>query len=267
MLNTNRTALNRSDYVPFGKRVTTYGLFHPRKSFIDREKDYENGFGSFGLRQYDEEIGRFVAIDPKWEKFPATTPYNYAENNPVLLKDPNGDNPLLLLLPAVAEGVVIAAAAVTAVVATVKISELESTIPSLPTRPFAQLPGFIPPPIFLNPTATKDHSYIGRGTPGKLSTEVDSKPMTQAKAEPKMISFIQGTGENAKKVEVALPTGFNKTNEISHGQKVYTNGKVYISPDADGHNGGVWKMVETVEGLTSDSRMGTFNEQLERIGN
>lgn len=26
-----------------------------------------------------------------------------------------------------------------------------------------------------------------------------------------------------------------------HGVPVYTNGKDYISPDKDGHNGGVWK--------------------------
>ena len=83
--------LNRSDYEPFGKRIAgDVGLFPPRKSFIDRENVSESGYGNFGVRQYDEGIGRFVAIDPLWEDYRAHTPYNYCGNNPVLLSDPNG---------------------------------------------------------------------------------------------------------------------------------------------------------------------------------
>ncbi|MEB0024146.1 toxin C-terminal domain-containing protein, partial [Actimicrobium sp. CCI2.3] len=45
-----------------------------------------------------------------------------------------------------------------------------------------------------------------------------------------------------------------------HGQKVFGNGKNYISPDADGHNGGVWKMFDRKGG-----RIGTYDGDLTLI--
>ncbi|MFZ5442533.1 MAG: toxin TcdB middle/N-terminal domain-containing protein [Myxococcota bacterium] len=66
---------------------------------------------------------------------------------------------------------------------------------------------------------------------------------------------------------LATKLGFRKTNFESHGQAVYTDGKRYISFDVDSHNGGAFKMANTVEGLKSkQTRLGTFNEALERIG-
>lgn len=46
-----------------------------------------------------------------------------------------------------------------------------------------------------------------------------------------------------------------------------TNGKNYITPDVDGHNGGIWKMGESVKALQNgETRMGTYNANLKRIG-
>ena len=45
----------------------------------------------------------------------------------------------------------------------------------------------------------------------------------------------------------------------SHGQPGFWNGKTYITPDRDGHRGGVWKMYK------GDERLGTFDAQLNRI--
>jgi hypothetical protein len=45
-----------------------------------------------------------------------------------------------------------------------------------------------------------------------------------------------------------------------HGQKVFGNGKNYISPDADGHNGGVWKLFDKKGG-----RIGTYDGDLTLI--
>lgn len=48
---------------------------------------------------------------------------------------------------------------------------------------------------------------------------------------------------------------------------VYTNGKYFISPDKDGHNGGVWKMGRKESDLSSrEKRMGTYDENLNRVG-
>ena len=50
----------------------------------------EGNFGDFGVRKYDEGIGRFTSTDPLFEKYPGWTPYQYSMNNPVNGKDGNG---------------------------------------------------------------------------------------------------------------------------------------------------------------------------------
>ena len=52
-----------------------------------------------------------------------------------------------------------------------------------------------------------------------------------------------------------------------HGVPVYTNGKDYISPDKDGHNGGIWKKAKNKKLLDKkETRAGTYDENLNRIG-
>ncbi|VTR97010.1 polymorphic toxin-type HINT domain-containing protein [Tuwongella immobilis] len=55
--------------------------------------------------------------------------------------------------------------------------------------------------------------------------------------------------------EVANP-GFN-----SHGQPVFTNGRSFFTPDADGHIGGVWKQFNQ-----QGQRVGTLDANLNRLG-
>ncbi|MFD1177720.1 toxin C-terminal domain-containing protein [Paenibacillus puldeungensis] len=65
----------------------------------------------------------------------------------------------------------------------------------------------------------------------------------------------------------AKKLGYTKTNFTSHGQPVFKKGNKYITPDVDGHNGGLWKMADSVKNLGSKStRMGTYDENLTRIG-
>jgi hypothetical protein len=67
---------------------------------------------------------------------------------------------------------------------------------------------------------------------------------------------------------VADSLGFRRIAERVNGQAIYKKGKVFISRDIDGHNGGAWKMAQSVEDLASkETRLGTFNEDLTvRIG-
>jgi RHS repeat-associated protein len=69
------------------------------------------------------------------------------------------------------------------------------------------------------------------------------------------------------------PPGFTRTNDFSHGQPVYKNGRTFISPDigSDGnsHNGGVWKKCSgSPKNLKNKTtRDGTYNADLTiRIG-
>ena len=50
----------------------------------------EGNFADFGVRKYDDNIGRFTSIDKLWEKYFGWTPYQYSMNNPVNAKDDNG---------------------------------------------------------------------------------------------------------------------------------------------------------------------------------
>lgn len=61
-----------------------------RLSWLGIEKDNESGYGMHGVRQYDNEIGRFLSVDPLWEKYISWSPYHYCMNNPVSAVDMNG---------------------------------------------------------------------------------------------------------------------------------------------------------------------------------
>ena len=71
-----------------------------------------------------------------------------------------------------------------------------------------------------------------------------------------------------KATAAAKELGYKKTNYTSHGQSVYYNSKTktYISPDADVHSGGTWKMARTVQELgKKETRMGTCDANLNWI--
>ena len=62
-----------------------------------------------------------------------------------------------------------------------------------------------------------------------------------------------------------IPKGYSKVGNNGEGD-VYYNGKDYISPDKEGHKGGVWKRAKTREGLNGEkTRMGTYDANLNRV--
>jgi len=58
--------------------------------WLSKEKDKESNLSDFGVRKYDDYIGRFTSIDPLFAKYYGWTPYQYSLNNPVVQKDNNG---------------------------------------------------------------------------------------------------------------------------------------------------------------------------------
>jgi len=60
--------------------------------YSGKELDEEIGINwyYFGARYYDPGIGRWLALDPKANKYPSLSPYVYCANNPFRYIDPNG---------------------------------------------------------------------------------------------------------------------------------------------------------------------------------
>lgn len=55
----------------------------------------ENNAIDFGGRVCDSRLGRFFSIDPYASQYPNLSPYIFAANSPILLKDNYGNNPLI----------------------------------------------------------------------------------------------------------------------------------------------------------------------------
>ena len=55
----------------------------------------ETGFSYFGARYYDSDIlTAWLSVDPMADSIPYASPYTYCLDNPIKLKDPNGEIPL-----------------------------------------------------------------------------------------------------------------------------------------------------------------------------
>ncbi len=95
-----------------------------------------------------------------------------------------------------------------------------------------------------------------------LSTASVSKEAAEART---LSGPVYKTTKEATAAAEAL--GFKRINETVQGQAVFRRGNDFITRDVDGHNGGAWKMADSVKDLSSKAtRAGTFDSQLNRIG-
>ena len=81
------------EYYPFGSLFTDNNLEENKYLYNGKELNdefFENY--DYGARFYDPELGRWHVIDNKAEKYPSTSPYTYALNNPILFLDPDGND-------------------------------------------------------------------------------------------------------------------------------------------------------------------------------
>ena len=79
---------------------------------------------------------------------------------------------------------------------------------------------------------------------------------------------IPGSGSpltSSQAAQMAERVGYRGTNFISRGEKVFTNGKTFITQDTTGHAGGLWKMADSVQNLRPGSRLGTYDFDLNWI--
>jgi RHS repeat-associated protein len=90
--------VSAQDYFAYGEILRSYnaGDANDRFKFTEKERDTESSVGNipgydyFGARYYDPEMGRWLSVDPLWEKYPGWSPYNYTLNNPLRFIDPDG---------------------------------------------------------------------------------------------------------------------------------------------------------------------------------
>jgi RHS repeat-associated protein len=83
------------EYHPFGTssyQATNAGILSSSKRyrFCSKERDSESGLYYYGARYYVPWLCRFISCDPKVGETPQQSPYNYCNNNPINLIDPDG---------------------------------------------------------------------------------------------------------------------------------------------------------------------------------
>ncbi len=93
-----------TDYYPFGMAMTRRNYEKSdgyRYGFNGMEKDDEvKGSGNsydFGARLYDPRLGRWLNRDPLESKYPGISTYAFSYNNPLVFKDPDGNNGKLVI--------------------------------------------------------------------------------------------------------------------------------------------------------------------------
>ncbi|MEB0280528.1 RHS repeat-associated core domain-containing protein [Mucilaginibacter sp. 10B2] len=93
--------INAQDYYPFGmpqpgRQYALSGSY--RYGFNGKENDNDVGKGNgvqqdYGMRIYDDRIGRFLSLDPLSKSFPFFSPYQFSGNNPLEFIDLDGAEP------------------------------------------------------------------------------------------------------------------------------------------------------------------------------
>ena len=83
-----------TDYYPFGMTMPgrSYNAHTSRHGFTGHEKesDLAEGIYTTEYRLYDARVGRWLSVDPLFEKYVGMSSYNYCMLNPLVMVDPDG---------------------------------------------------------------------------------------------------------------------------------------------------------------------------------
>ena len=81
-------------YDSFGKVTASTGTLTNPFQYTAREFDPETGIYEYRARYLDQNTGRFLSEDPKQFAGGSTNFYDYVSNNPVNMRDPEGQSPV-----------------------------------------------------------------------------------------------------------------------------------------------------------------------------
>mgnify|MGYP000414201716 CR=1 FL=1 len=109
-LATNETGavIWRESFLPYGKRRIDSAPSNENNQWYTGNREDATGMVYMGARLYDPQIGRFLSVDPVHfiESSPASfNRYAYANNSPYGYVDPNGELPILLVIPLVVKAI------------------------------------------------------------------------------------------------------------------------------------------------------------------
>ncbi|WP_280668855.1 MULTISPECIES: polymorphic toxin-type HINT domain-containing protein [unclassified Kitasatospora] len=115
-----------------------------------------------------------------------------------------------------------------------------------------------------NLTIANLHTYYVLAGATPVLVHNDDPLPTQVQGRNQPLTSKQAT-------DLAKFLGYRDTGQRLKGQKIFTNGKTFISQDigdGDGsHNGGTWKLAKSIKDLGSKStRTGTYDAMLNKIG-
>lgn len=229
----------------------------------------------------------WLSVDPLAEEYAAWTPYNYTMQNPINMVDPTGMGPDDPLNP---EGPVPSAAGLIYE----QLCNLNCAVFNFMAKGVEGM-GYGDPGMNIRKEVVYgDHGSVkgtriikkpeGSWTEAAIETFTDGLSFTPFASVEKnlatpvlfarvplkntLITFTKklASGE-AITVSTNLPQGFNETKAAgySKGNKVYTDGKRWISPDQTSHKGGIWKMWESEANVGTTRGRATTDAELNVI--